>query len=183
MPALFLVVVDPYAVPQVSSSSLKKAIGFKTEVSYCDALMVLKYWITSKVPFRASMSQMCKFYTFLSEGVADSKIDIKREFMSSPSIFTPLQRPRASEVIPGRFLAPEDLYWHDPTGCSEITKILLQRKTEACSQEECCLQPIQTFVNFLLWHAVYQRLQQHQIMLRCCYGCQPLHCLHRQQTM
>jgi hypothetical protein len=44
------------------------------------------------------------------------------EFMSSPSIFTPLQRPRASEVIPGRFLAPEDLYWHDPTGCSEITE-------------------------------------------------------------
>jgi hypothetical protein len=69
-----------------------------------------------------SMSQMCKFYTFLSEGVADSKIDIKREFMSSPSIFTPLQRPRASEVIPGSFLAPEDLYWHDPTGCFEITE-------------------------------------------------------------
>ncbi|AQK82624.1 no vein-like [Zea mays] len=87
--------VAPYVVSQVSSSSLKKAIGFKTEVSYCDALMVLKSWITSKVPFRASMSQMWKFYTLLSEGVADAKIDIKREFMSSPSIFTPLQRPRA----------------------------------------------------------------------------------------
>ncbi|KAL5661225.1 hypothetical protein ACJX0J_028350, partial [Zea mays] len=82
----------------VSSSSLKKAIGFKTEVSYCDALMVLKSWITSKVPFRASMSQMWKFYTLLSEGVADAKIDIKREFMSSPSIFTPLQRPRARAI-------------------------------------------------------------------------------------
>uniref|UniRef100_A0A804M5T2 Protein NO VEIN C-terminal domain-containing protein n=1 Tax=Zea mays TaxID=4577 RepID=A0A804M5T2_MAIZE len=123
--------VAPYAVPQVSSSSLKKAIGFKTEVSYCDALMVLKSWITSKVPFRASMSQMCKFYTFLSEGVADAKIDIKREFMSSPSIFTPLQRPRASEVIPGRFLAPEDLYWHDPTGCSEITEDFVATKNRS----------------------------------------------------
>ncbi|CAL4936546.1 unnamed protein product [Urochloa decumbens] len=114
--------VAPYAVPQVSSSLLRKDIGFKTEVSYCDALMVLKSWITSQVPFSASMSQMCKFYTFLSEGVADSKIDIKREFLSSPSIFTPLQRPRSNEVIPGKFLPPKDLYWHDPTGCSEITE-------------------------------------------------------------
>ena len=49
-----LTVTSPYFfLGQVSSSSLKKAIGFKTEVSYCDALMVLKYWITSKVPFRA----------------------------------------------------------------------------------------------------------------------------------
>ncbi|CAD6243217.1 unnamed protein product [Miscanthus lutarioriparius] len=62
------VVVDPYAVPQVSSSSLKKAIGFKTE------------------------------------------------------------RPRASEVIPGWFLAPEDLYWHDPTGGSEITENFVATK-------------------------------------------------------
>ena len=54
MPALFLVVVDPYAVPQVSSSSLKKAIGFKTEVSYCDALMVLKYWITQRMTLNGS---------------------------------------------------------------------------------------------------------------------------------
>lgn len=49
-----LPVTSPYSfLGQVSSSSLKKAIGFKTEVSYCDALMVLKSWITSKVPFRA----------------------------------------------------------------------------------------------------------------------------------
>ncbi|AQK82614.1 no vein-like [Zea mays] len=98
--------VAPYVVSQVSSSSLKKAIGFKTEVSYCDALMVLKSWITSKVPFRASMSQMWKFYTLLSEGVADAKIDIKREFMSSPSIFTPLQRPRASEFMSSPSILP-----------------------------------------------------------------------------
>ncbi|KAK8443907.1 hypothetical protein SEVIR_9G047900v4 [Setaria viridis] len=123
--------VAPYAVPQVSSSSLRKDIGFKTEASYCDALMVLKSWITSQVPFSASMSQMCKFYTFLSEGVADLKIDIKREFLSSPSIFTPLQRPRSSEVIPGKFLPPKDLYWHDPTGCSEITEEFVATKSRS----------------------------------------------------
>ncbi|KAF8778986.1 hypothetical protein HU200_003091 [Digitaria exilis] len=121
----------PYAAPQISSSSLRKDIGFKTEVSYCDALMVLKSWITSQAPFSASMSQMCKFYNFLSEGVADSKIDIKREFLSSPSIFTPLQRPRSSEVIPGKFLRPKDLYWHDPTGCSEISEDFFARKSRS----------------------------------------------------
>jgi len=40
-------------VEQVSSSSLRKDIGFKTEVSYCDALMVLKSWMTSQAPFSA----------------------------------------------------------------------------------------------------------------------------------
>ena len=65
---------------------------------------------------------MCKFYTFISEGAADAKIDIKREFMSCSSIFTPLLRPRSSEVVPGKFLSPKDLYWNDPTGCSETTE-------------------------------------------------------------
>ena len=65
---------------------------------------------------------MCKFYTFMTEGAADAKIDIKREFASCSSIFTPLLRPRSSEVVPGKFLSPKDLYWHDPTGCSEKTE-------------------------------------------------------------
>lgn len=77
------------------------------------------------------MSQMCKFYNFLSEGVANSKIDIKREFLSSPTIFTPLQLPRSSEIIPGKFLRPKDLYWHDPTGCSEISEDFFARKSRS----------------------------------------------------
>jgi hypothetical protein len=93
--------------------------------------MVLKSWMTSQAPFSASMSQMCKFYTFLSEGVADSKIDIKQDFLSSPSVFTPLQRPRSTEVIPGKFLPPKDLYWHDPTGCSEITEEFIAIKSRS----------------------------------------------------
>ncbi|CAM0876991.1 unnamed protein product [Alopecurus aequalis] len=114
--------VAPYAVPQVSSRSLRKDIGFKTNVSHSDALMILKLWMASKDPFSASVDQMCKFYIFMSEGAADAKIDIKREFMSCSSIFTPLLRPRSSEVIPGKFLPPKDLYWNDPTGCSETTE-------------------------------------------------------------
>jgi hypothetical protein len=38
---------------QVSSYSIRKDIGFKTEVSHRDAFMVLKSWITSQVPFSA----------------------------------------------------------------------------------------------------------------------------------
>jgi hypothetical protein len=40
-------------VEQVSSISLRKDIGFKTNVSHSDALMILKLWIASQVPFSA----------------------------------------------------------------------------------------------------------------------------------
>ncbi|KAM0850294.1 hypothetical protein ACQ4PT_053148 [Festuca glaucescens] len=113
--------VAPYALPQVSSRSLRKDIGFKTNVSHSDALMILNLWVASQVPFSASVDQMCKFYTFVSEGAANAKIDIKREFMSR-SIFTPLLSPRSTEAVPGNFLPPKDLYWHDPTGCFETTE-------------------------------------------------------------
>uniref|UniRef100_A0A0D9W0A9 Uncharacterized protein n=1 Tax=Leersia perrieri TaxID=77586 RepID=A0A0D9W0A9_9ORYZ len=109
----------PYAVPQVCSRSLGKEIGFKIKVSHSDALMILKSWIGSQAPFSASMDQMCKFYTFVSEGFA-AAIDIKQEFLSCPSIFTPLNRARSSEPVPGKFLSPKELYWHDPTGCSDV---------------------------------------------------------------
>uniref|UniRef100_A0A0E0GV55 Uncharacterized protein n=1 Tax=Oryza nivara TaxID=4536 RepID=A0A0E0GV55_ORYNI len=112
--------VAPYAVPQVCSRSLGKDIGFKIKVSHSDALMILKSWIASQTSFSASMDQMCKFYTFVSEGFATATIDIKREFLSCSSIFTPLNRARSNELVPGKFLSPKDLYWHDPTGCSEI---------------------------------------------------------------
>ncbi|KAF0912690.1 hypothetical protein E2562_018941 [Oryza meyeriana var. granulata] len=112
--------VAPYAVPQVCSRSLGKDIGFKIKVSHSDALMILKSWIASQSPFSASMDQMCKFYTFVSEGFAAATIDSKREFLSCSSIFTPLNHARSSDPVPGKFLPPKDLYWHDPTGCSEI---------------------------------------------------------------
>ncbi|XP_040378026.1 protein NO VEIN isoform X2 [Oryza brachyantha] len=112
--------VAPYAVPQICSRSLAKDIGFKMKVSYSDALMILKSWIASQNPFTASMDQMFKFYTFVSEGFAAATIDIKQEFLSCFSIFTPLKRARSSDPVAGKFLSPKDLYWHDPTGCSEI---------------------------------------------------------------
>jgi hypothetical protein len=41
------------SVEQVSSISLRKDIGFKTNVSHSDALMILKLWVASQVPFNA----------------------------------------------------------------------------------------------------------------------------------
>lgn len=130
--------VAPYAVPQVSSRSLRKDIGFKTNVSHSDALMVLKLWIASQVPFNASVHQMCKFYTFVSEGLADTKIDIRREFVSCSSIFTPLLHPRSSEVILGNFLSPKELYWHDPTGCYETTEQFVSVKKSIFPRKMLC---------------------------------------------
>jgi hypothetical protein len=40
-------------VEQLSSKSLRKDIGFKTKVSYSDALLILNHWISSKGPFKA----------------------------------------------------------------------------------------------------------------------------------
>ncbi|XBH73605.1 hypothetical protein VPH35_100688 [Triticum aestivum] len=130
--------VAPYAVPQVSSGSLRNVIGFKTNVSHSDALMTLNLWMTSQVPFSASVDQMSKFYTFVSEGAADAKIDIKREFTSCSSIFTPLIRARSSEVVHGKFLSPKDLYWHDPTGCSETTEEFVLVKNRMFPRRMLC---------------------------------------------
>jgi hypothetical protein len=85
-----------------------------------------------------SVDQMCKFYTFMSEGAADAKIDIKREFMSCSSIFTPLLCPRSSEVVPGKFLSPKDLYWNDPTGCYATTEVFFFGKKRMFPRRMMC---------------------------------------------
>lgn len=122
--------VAPYAKPPLSSKLLRKDIGFKTQVSYSDALLILNHWIASQGPFSARMDQMCKLYTFLSEGAADGEINIKRDFLSLCSIFTPLHCSRPSDLVTGRFMSSEDLYWHDPTGCSEtINRFVSVKRT------------------------------------------------------
>ncbi|XP_073014216.1 protein NO VEIN isoform X1 [Typha latifolia] len=118
----------PYAVPQVTSKLLLKEIGFKTEVSLDDAMIVLNSWRVSKTPFNASAAQMSKFYTFISDGVASSKVNINLELISSSFIFTPFWGARSTEVISGVLLSPKDVYWHDPTGCFDMTKEFISTK-------------------------------------------------------
>ncbi|XP_044946062.1 protein NO VEIN-like isoform X3 [Hordeum vulgare subsp. vulgare] len=111
--------VAPYAKPLLSSTLLRNDIGFKTTVSHSDALLILNHWITSQANFSARMDQMCKFYTFMSEGAASGEINIKRDFLPLCSIFTPLHGSQSTDSVTGRFMSSNDLYWHDPTGCCE----------------------------------------------------------------
>jgi hypothetical protein len=74
------------------------------------------------------MDQMCKLYTFLSEGVANGEINIKRDFLSLCFIFTPVQCSRPTDLVTGRFMSSKDLYWHDPTGSSEMTDAFVSAK-------------------------------------------------------
>ncbi|KAF7058669.1 hypothetical protein CFC21_065677 [Triticum aestivum] len=103
----------------LSSTLLRKDIGFKTTVSHSDALLILNHWIASQTNFSARMDQMCKFYTFMSEGAASGEINIKRDFLPLCSIFTPLHGSPSTDSVTGRFMSSNDLYWHDPTGCCE----------------------------------------------------------------
>ncbi|CAL9130952.1 unnamed protein product [Musa acuminata var. zebrina] len=117
----------PYAVPQITSKLLLKEIGFKTQLSHDDALTMLNYWRSSKAPFLASVNQMSKFYTFIWDGVATSRLNINKEFISSCFIFVPfLNTSTSKNATYGTFLSPKDVFWHDPTGCVDKVKEVLQ---------------------------------------------------------
>nr|XP_019705685.1 uncharacterized protein LOC105044003 isoform X2 [Elaeis guineensis] len=113
----------PYAVPQVTSKLLLEEIGFKTQVSFSDAITLLHTWRMSKASFTASTVQMSTFYTFISDGVATSKLKMNEEFLSSSLIFIPyISASMHDDVVSGTFFPPKDVYWHDPTGCVDKTK-------------------------------------------------------------
>lgn len=72
---------------------------------------------------------MSKFYTFISDGVATSKLKMNEEFLSSSFLFIPyISAAMHNDVVSGTFFSPKDVYWHDPTGCVDKTKeVFLQR--------------------------------------------------------
>ncbi|KAE8650296.1 protein NO VEIN [Cucumis sativus] len=117
----------PYALPKVQSTKLVRDIGFKTRVSLDDTFNILKVWRTEK-PFKTSISQMCKFYTFLWNEMASSKQKILEELHSGPFIFVPIvPNSRHEDVVSGIFLSPKEVYWHDPiVSIDEIKDMHLQ---------------------------------------------------------
>ncbi|WOL09515.1 hypothetical protein Cni_G18268 [Canna indica] len=120
----------PYVVPQLTSKLLLKEFGFKMQLSHDDVFTILHYWRTSKTPFVASAIQMSRFYSFISEGVSASRVNITKEFISSSFIFVPFANTstsKPSDTTAGTFLSPKDLCWNDPTGCIDKTKEVLQR--------------------------------------------------------
>ncbi|XWS09171.1 hypothetical protein CRYUN_Cryun40dG0063400 [Craigia yunnanensis] len=106
----------PYAVPKVRSGKLVKDIDFKTEVTLDDVLKVLKLW-RSKTPFKASIAQMSRLYTFIWNEVHNSRQKTAEEFHSASSIFVPCKSAsRPDDVVSGIFLSSKEVYWHDSTG-------------------------------------------------------------------
>lgn len=70
---------------------------------------------------------MSKFYTFIWDGVATSRLNINKEFISSCFIFVPfLNTSTSKNATYGTFLSPKDVFWHDPTGCVDKVKEVLQ---------------------------------------------------------
>ncbi|XVE81297.1 hypothetical protein DITRI_Ditri15bG0052600 [Diplodiscus trichospermus] len=106
----------PYAVPKVKSGKLVKDIGFKTEVTLDDVLKVLKVR-KSETPFKASIAQMSRLYTFIWNEVPNSRQKIAEEFHSTSSIFVPYKSDsRPDDMVFGIFLSSKEVFWHDSTG-------------------------------------------------------------------
>ncbi|XP_057958300.1 protein NO VEIN isoform X2 [Malania oleifera] len=119
----------PYAVPKVRNVKLLSDIGFKTQVTVDSALGILQLWRRSGAPFKASISQMSKFYTFIWNEMTSSRQKIMREFCSGPFIFVPYTSGSQHEdVVSGMFLPPEEVYWYDLTGSKDQLEVNLQHR-------------------------------------------------------
>nr|XP_043628280.1 protein NO VEIN-like [Erigeron canadensis] len=114
----------PYAIPEVKNVKLLNDLGLKNMVTLDDALSVLQVWQRSEKPFRASISQMSKFYTYLWNEMSISKQKIMDSLHSEAFIFVPYSFASMHEVVSGSFLSPAEVYWHDSTGSMEQIKTI-----------------------------------------------------------
>ncbi|URD78455.1 hypothetical protein MUK42_02484 [Musa troglodytarum] len=96
------------------------------------------------------VNQMSKFYTFVWDGVATSRLNINKEFISSCIIFVPfLNASTSKNATYGTFLSPKDVFWHDPTGCVDKVKEVLQ-----------CIQKKSDFLPCKMLSSVYPGLRE-----------------------
>ncbi|KAL3634393.1 hypothetical protein CASFOL_021447 [Castilleja foliolosa] len=113
----------PYTIPKVRSEKMLADIGFKTQVTLDDALSVLRLWTELESPFKASLSQMSNFYSFLWKGMALSKKKVQEELHSRPFIFVPSTSSYSEDaVVSGVLLSPQEVYWHDTIGTVDQIK-------------------------------------------------------------
>ncbi|CAN0875182.1 Protein NO VEIN [Linum grandiflorum] len=125
----------PYATPKVKSATLLADIGLKTKVGLTDALKIAEAWRKSNTPFKASISQMSRFYSFISEELVSSKKNVQEAFQSGPFIFVPFKTAsKHNNLVSGVFLRPEEVYWDDPTGSLHQMKLLQQRTSTTMHQ-------------------------------------------------
>ncbi|XP_020529013.1 uncharacterized protein LOC18443902 isoform X1 [Amborella trichopoda] len=115
----------PYVVPQVKSKKFLDVIGFKTRVTLDAALAVLQSWRSSKTPFRASIKQMSRFYSFIWDEMTSTKTKIEA-LNSGACIFVPFAKVAdVEQLVPGVFLSTSEVYWSDQTGCVDRTREIL----------------------------------------------------------
>ncbi|TXG72616.1 hypothetical protein EZV62_001195 [Acer yangbiense] len=118
----------PYVIPKVKSEKLLRDIGLKTELTMSDILDIIKVWIRSETPFKASIAQMSRFYTFIWNEMAASKHKIAEELLSGPFVFVPYTSGlRHEDVVSGVFLSSEEVYWRDSTGTIDLMKEMQPR--------------------------------------------------------
>ncbi|KAI3716434.1 hypothetical protein L1987_67311 [Smallanthus sonchifolius] len=103
----------PYAVPKIRNTKLVTSMGFKSTVTLQDALSVLEIWKRSATSFKASISQMSRFYSFIWNELASSEQKSMANLNDGPFIFIPSFSVSSSEVVSGVILSPQELYWHD----------------------------------------------------------------------
>ncbi|KAM3357024.1 protein NO VEIN-like isoform X1 [Capsicum galapagoense] len=114
----------PYTVPKVRSERLLTALGLKTQVTADDTLAILKVW-RAKAPFRASVSQMSRFYTFVWNRMNTSERKVVEELHDGPSVFAPSEFGVSLEdVVPGVLLSLKEVFWCDSTGSADQVKMV-----------------------------------------------------------
>ncbi|KAL3507314.1 hypothetical protein ACH5RR_032696, partial [Cinchona calisaya] len=118
-------VTAPYAIPKVRNQMLLDALGLKSHVRIHDILSLLEVWRRRETPFKASIAQMSRLYTFIWSEMATSKSKIMEELSSGPSIFFPYVSGFSPEdIVTGVFLSPKEVYWHDTTGSMDQMKLM-----------------------------------------------------------
>ncbi|KAL9261443.1 NO VEIN-like protein [Drosera capensis] len=110
----------PYVIPKVKSEKLLIDLGLKTQVSVDDISALLQLWRGSESPFRTSISQMSKFYTFIWSALSTSRQKVMEALNSGAFVFIPsvLWNSREDDVA-GVILSPGEVYWHDSTGAMD----------------------------------------------------------------
>ncbi|PWA52302.1 histidine kinase-like ATPase, C-terminal domain-containing protein [Artemisia annua] len=102
-----------YAVPKIQNEKLVTSIGLKIAVTLHDALSVLEVWKRSATSFKASVSQMSRFYSFIWKELSSSDKTNMAILRSGSLIFVPLTSASSSEAVSGVLLSPQEVFWHD----------------------------------------------------------------------
>ncbi|KAK1435357.1 hypothetical protein QVD17_01118 [Tagetes erecta] len=103
----------PYAVPKIRNAKLAASMGFKITVTLQDALSVLEVWKRSATFFKASISKMSSFYSFIWKELVASDQKSIANLSSGTFIFVPSSSVSSSKAVSGVLLSPQEVYWHD----------------------------------------------------------------------